>query len=104
MNIDIKTLPYNSHIEKLMFEGKNNELLQVATKYNLSLDELKNTLSKELYESGMKVGACNTAIDFLIIETLDKNKKYKSIKDGIKSNILMAATYYVNGIGKSEYV
>ena len=104
MSVDINTLPYNSTIEKLMFEGKKDELFQVSSKCNISLDELKDILSKELQESKMRVGACNTAVDFLIINILKENIKYTSVKDSIRKNILSAAMYYVNGINKKEYV
>lgn len=103
MSTDIKTLPYNNIIGRLMFLSKISELLQVANKYNISFDELKNILDKELSKSEFKVGTCNTAVDFLIIETLYDNKLYRSINVAIENNIFMAATYYTNGINKKEY-
>lgn len=104
MGIDIKTLPYNKAIGDIMFESKKNELQKVADEYSISLDDMKGILHKELTKSNTKVGACNTAVDFLIVDTINENKKYKSIETAIKENILASAIYYVNAIGKSEYV
>lgn len=104
LGIDILALPCSRNMRDLMFEAKKNELVQVAEAYGMSLEELKNVLDVELAECGAKVGTCNMAINFLIIETFTENKKYESVKAAIKSNILNAAVYYANGIGKSEYV
>lgn len=104
MGVDIRTLPYNNTLGNYMFEAKRNELLQVANEYNVSFGELQDILHRELSASGTKVGACNTAVDFLIVETLNQKRKYKSVKVAIENNILASAIYYVNGIGKGEYV
>lgn len=102
--MDIGLLPYTQTIANLMFEGKKDELLQVADKYNISFDELKDILNKELSKSMTKVATCNMALNFLIIEILSDNRMYRSVKVAIKNNIFAAAIYYVNGINKSEYV
>lgn len=104
MSVDVLTLHYDIKIADTMFNSKLNELKEVANKYEISLYNLKEILHSELLESNMKVGACNTAIDFLIVETIDNSKLYNSIRDGIKECILASAIYYVNGINKSEYV
>jgi len=104
MNIDIKTLPYTNAVSNIMLEAKKKELLQVADVYGVSLEELKDIINKELLESGANVGACDTAVDFLIVETINRSKRYNSIEDAIGENILSASIYYVNGIEKTEYV
>jgi hypothetical protein len=104
MSLDINKLPYTETLADMMFEAKQNELLQLADKYSISLDNLTGKLNEKLSESRMKLGGCNTAVDFLIVETLNNNKLYKSVEDAIRHNILAAGIYYVNAINKSEYV
>lgn len=104
MSANLYKLPYTKTIANMIFEAKYNELLRLADKYNIDVDSLKIILFRKLSESKMKVGTCITTIDFLIIETLDKNKLYKSVEDAIAENILASAIYYANIANKPEYV
>ncbi len=88
----------------LLFQAKSSELSQVADKYSISLDEIKGVLKEELLESNSKIGVCNTAVDFLIVEALQDNKMHSTIKDGIKSNISASELYWCNVENKPEYV
>ena len=103
-SIDIKTLHYSSSLGELIFKVKEKELIQVSSSYNISLKELKDILDKELKECGMRVGVCNTAIDFLITKNNTEDENHKSIRKSIKQSILLAATYYANVVNKQEYV
>lgn len=104
MSNNILLSPYNQSIANVMFEVKINELSEVANKYGIPFSELKETAHAELSKSNMKTGGCNTALDFLIVDTLNKNNLYKSVEIAIKENILASAIYYANVVGRSEFV
>lgn len=104
MTFDVLTLPYTDTIEKMMFDSKQEDLLKVSASYNMELGQLYDILSEELKKSGMKVGACNKAIDLLIIAVLNENMDQEPLKDFLKKSILTAAIYYAIIVGKAEYV
>jgi hypothetical protein len=100
-NINLNNLPYNRNTSDIMFSAKEDIISKIAQVYNITADELKRILHKELSESNGRLGTCNTAIDFLAIETIDKKKMYKSITAAIKENILASAIYYANVLGET---
>jgi hypothetical protein len=101
-DINLNNLPYNRNTSDIMFNAKEEVISKIAEAYNMTADELKSILDKELGESNGRLGTCNTAIDFLAIETIDKKKIYKSITAAIKENILASAIYYANVLGESN--
>ena len=104
MSIDIMALSPNKQIFDFMFEIKNTELTQVADVYNTPISTLRETAEEALKGAKMKTGACNTVLDFLIVDTLNKNKVYNTISLAIKANILASAIYLVNVEHKGDYV
>lgn len=82
-----------------MCEVKHIELSRVWTAYDCTPDEFKRLLRDKLAESNMHMGACNMAVDFLIVD-VDKGKLNDTYAKAISENILGASIYYANCMGK----
>lgn len=92
------SLPCTETLLRLAYSVKADELAQVCAAYNCTMPELEMELSKLLYESGMHMGACNHAIDFLIL-AVSSQEATGTLKQAIRASILTSDIYYANVMG-----
>lgn|GEM_PF-4676093 len=86
----------------LIYSAKTAELNNICTLYKCNEQDFILTLKRKLLASNMHCGACNMAVDFLIIES-NKGILHNTYEIAIAENILAAAVYYANGCGKDPY-
>lgn len=95
----LDSLPCTEKLLGLAYSVKADELAKVCATYNCTMPELETDLSKLLYESGMHMGACNQAIDFLIL-AVSRQEAAGTLKQAIRDSILGSAIAYANVHGR----
>lgn len=95
----LDSLPCTEQLLELAYSAKCEELTRVCQEYGCSMMQLKMELSRLLRSSNMHLGACNQAIDFLIV-AVDKQKANSNLVCAIHDSILASAVVYANIMGK----
>lgn len=96
METSIMFLPLNQLVFKMMLEVKSDSLGPVMKQYDVSRQELYDSLWQEFNISGMEIRIANTAFDFLIDCCEKKRDLRETLIGEIKKNILMAGIFYSN--------
>ena len=98
-NSPLNKLKFTKELFELMWDAKIQHLVEVSDSYSVTEQYFKENLYELLKESNMNMGACNTAVGFIIV-SLERGENDKNdIRQEIKNQILISAIYYANGLG-----